>query len=147
MDIDTDSKRGLIVTMASLAGVSIVSPMLAPYAASKVFLASFNAALQEEVRGKGIDVETLDTYFVVSAMSKVRKASAFVPMPKQFVQSALAKVRTSNGSYHNLTDVRTDQSPLWCALDRSSYCFQSLLEPLPSRLDHGMSISTAFTLW
>ena len=67
--------------------------MLAPYAASKVFLASFNAALQEEYRGKGIDVETLDTYFVVSAMSKVRRASMMVPMPKQFVQSALAKVR------------------------------------------------------
>lgn len=85
-------KRGLIATMASFAGVSIVSPMLAPYAASKVFLTSFNAALQEEVRGKGIDIETLDTYFVVSAMSKVRKASAMVPMPKEFVRSALAKV-------------------------------------------------------
>lgn len=43
--------------------------MLATYAGSKSFLSSFLAALAEEVKGKGVDVETLNTYFVVSSFS------------------------------------------------------------------------------
>ncbi|PSR73920.1 hypothetical protein PHLCEN_2v10278 [Hermanssonia centrifuga] len=86
-------KRGLILSSGSLAGISIVSPMLAPYAASKAFLASFSAALSEEVKGKGIDVETVNTYFVVSNMSKIRKSSIMCPTPKAYVRSVLAAVR------------------------------------------------------
>ncbi len=66
--------------------------MLAPYAASKAFLASFNAALAEEVKGKGIDVETLNTYFVVSNMSKIRRPTLTTPMPKPYVKAVLGKV-------------------------------------------------------
>lgn len=39
--------------------------MLAPYAGSKSFLASFTTSLGEELQGKGIDVECSNTYFVV----------------------------------------------------------------------------------
>lgn len=66
--------------------------MLAPYAASKVFLASFFSALAAEVAGKGVDVETVNTHFVVSNMSKIRKSSALVPTPKSYVRSVLAKI-------------------------------------------------------
>lgn len=66
--------------------------MLAPYAASKQFLASFYAALGAEVAGKGVDVQTVNTHFVVSNMSKIRRSSALVPTPKQYVRAALAKV-------------------------------------------------------
>ena len=39
--------------------------MLSTYAGTKSFLASFTGSLAEEVRGKGIDVECVNTYFVV----------------------------------------------------------------------------------
>ncbi|KAI0093353.1 hypothetical protein BDY19DRAFT_923366 [Irpex rosettiformis] len=91
-------RRGLILTLTSFAGVSSVSPMLAPYAASKVFLASFSAALGPEVKSKGIDVEAVNTYFVVSNMSKIRKASALIPTPKQYVRATLSKVGLACGA-------------------------------------------------
>ena len=86
------------MTLTSFAGVSTVSPMLAPYAASKAFLASFSAALGPEVKSKGIDVEAVNTYFVVSNMSKIRKASAMIPTPKQYVRSTLSKVGLACGA-------------------------------------------------
>lgn len=58
-------KRGLVISIGSFSGVSVVSPMLATYAGTKSFLSSFSAALAEEVKDKGIDVECLNTYFVV----------------------------------------------------------------------------------
>lgn len=58
-------RRGLILSLASFSGVSVPSPMLAPYAGSKSFLASFTTSLGEELKGKGIDVECANTYFVV----------------------------------------------------------------------------------
>lgn len=60
-------KRGLIVTVGSFSGGTIASPMLATYSGSKAFLASFITAIAEEVKGKGVDVECLNTYFVVCA--------------------------------------------------------------------------------
>ena len=61
-------RRGLVIGSGSFSGISVVSPMLATYAGSKSFLSSFLAALAEEVKGKGVDVETLNTYFVVSSL-------------------------------------------------------------------------------
>ncbi|KAI0700868.1 hypothetical protein BC835DRAFT_1325178 [Cytidiella melzeri] len=91
-------KRGLIVMLTSFAGVSTVAPMLAPYAASKNFLASFSAALGAELKPKGIDVEAINTYFVVSSMSKIRKASVMIPTPKQYVRATLSKVGLACGA-------------------------------------------------
>ena len=39
--------------------------MLATYAGTKAFLSAFTASLAEEVKDKGIDVQCLNTYFVV----------------------------------------------------------------------------------
>ena len=105
------SKRGLILTSASFAGLSIVSPMLTPYAASKVFLAAFNAALAEEVKGTGVDVETLNTYFVVSNMSKIRRSSLTTPMPRDYVRAVLAKINLPCGALW--TGRPTVSSPYW----------------------------------
>ncbi|KAI0666631.1 3-ketoacyl-CoA reductase [Trametes maxima] len=93
-----ERKRGLIVNMGSFSGVSVASPMLATYAGSKSFLSSFSGSLAEEVRSKGIDVECANTYFVVSNMSKIRKAGALIPTPKAFVRSVLAKVGLPGGA-------------------------------------------------
>ncbi|KAI9059139.1 3-ketoacyl-CoA reductase [Trametes sanguinea] len=87
-----ERKRGLIVNMGSFSGVSVASPMLSTYAGTKAFLSSFTGSLAEEVKGKGIDVECVNTYFVVSNMSKIRKPNVLIPTPKAFVRSVLAKV-------------------------------------------------------
>ncbi|KAI9457331.1 3-ketoacyl-CoA reductase [Lactarius psammicola] len=62
--------KGLILNMGSFAGAS-PTPMLAP---------------------KGITVEHVNAYFVISAMSKIRRPSLFIPTSKAFVRSVLAKL-------------------------------------------------------
>ncbi len=62
---DLHRKRGLIINMASFSGGSVASPMLSTYAGTKAFVSSFSGSLAEEVRDKGIDVECVNTYFVV----------------------------------------------------------------------------------
>ena len=57
--------RGLILGLGSFSGITVGSPMLAPYAGSKSFLASFTTALGDELKGKGVEVECANTYFVV----------------------------------------------------------------------------------
>lgn len=84
-------KRGLILNIGSFAG-AIPSPMLATYSGTKAFLATFTSALAEEVRSHNITVEHVNTYFVVSKLSKIRKASALIPQPGPYVRSVLSKI-------------------------------------------------------
>ena len=84
-------KRGLILTMGSLAGL-LPTPLLATYSGSKAFLQYWSTALHEELRGKGVDVQFIVSYMVVSAMSKIRRASMSTPTPESFVRSVLAKI-------------------------------------------------------
>ncbi|KAI0317034.1 3-ketoacyl-CoA reductase [Amylostereum chailletii] len=84
-------RRGLILNLGSFAG-SAPSPMLATYSASKAFLATFSDALAAELGPKGIVVEHSNTYFVVSAMSKIRRPSLMIPTPAAYVRSVLAKI-------------------------------------------------------
>ncbi|KAH9894806.1 3-ketoacyl-CoA reductase [Cubamyces lactineus] len=93
-----ERKRGLIINMGSFSGVSVASPMLSTYAGSKSFVSSFTGSLAEEVKGKGIDVECVNTYFVVSNMSKIRKSSALIPTPKAYVRSVLSKIALPCGA-------------------------------------------------
>ncbi|KAH0835497.1 hypothetical protein J3R83DRAFT_9166 [Lanmaoa asiatica] len=81
-------KRGLILNVGSFAG-QVASPMLATYSGSKAFVSTFTSALAEEVRAHNIIVQHLNTYFVVSKMSKIKKTSMFVPTPAAYVRSAL----------------------------------------------------------
>lgn len=85
-------KRGLILNMGSFSGTGIPSPMLATYAGTKSFLSAFTASLAEEVKAKGVDVQCLNTYFVVSNMSKIRRANVTTPTPKDYVRSVLSKI-------------------------------------------------------
>lgn len=61
------SKRGLILNVGSFSG-AVPSPMLATYSGTKAFLATFSAALGEEVRQHNIIVEHINTYFVVCSL-------------------------------------------------------------------------------
>jgi 17beta-estradiol 17-dehydrogenase / very-long-chain 3-oxoacyl-CoA reductase len=90
-------KRGLVLNLGSFAG-QVTTPMLATYAGSKAFLSAWSQALGEELRRSNITVSLLNTYFVVSNMSKVRKASAMIPTPKQYVAQALKSIGRNGGA-------------------------------------------------
>lgn len=57
-------KRGLILTVGSFAAL-IPSPLLAVYSGSKAFVSTWSQALGSELKGTGVEVELLNTYFVV----------------------------------------------------------------------------------
>lgn len=66
-------KRGLILTVGSFASL-IPSPLLAVYSGSKAFLSTWSQALGSELKGTGVEVELLNTYFVVRAVVSLRRA-------------------------------------------------------------------------
>ncbi|KAJ6470664.1 3-ketoacyl-CoA reductase [Mycena vitilis] len=90
-------RRGLVLNIGSFAG-AVPSPMLATYSGTKAFLATFTSALAEEVRAQNIVVEHVNTYFVVSKLSKIRRASALIPTPKAYVCAVLAKIGLGCGA-------------------------------------------------
>ncbi|KAH7886536.1 NAD(P)-binding protein [Phlebopus sp. FC_14] len=103
-------KRGLILNVGSFAG-EIPSPMLATYSGTKAFVSTFTDALAEEVKAHNITVQQLNTYFVVSKMSNIRKSSMMVPLPSTYVRSALSKVGLSCGAA--MTERPSTLTPFW----------------------------------
>ena len=89
--------RGLILTMASFGGL-LPTPLLATYSGSKAFLQQWSSALASELAPHGVKVQLVQSYLVTSAMSKIRRSSAMVPTPKQFVKAALGKIGRSGGA-------------------------------------------------
>ena len=90
-------KRGLILTMGSFAGF-LPTPLLATYSGSKAFLQYWSSSLGSELKPHGVDVTLVNSYLVTSAMSKIRRTSAFIPDPRTFVGAALTKLGRSGGS-------------------------------------------------
>lgn len=84
-------KNGLILIMSSFSGW-IPTPYLATYSGSKAFLQTWGSALAEELKPSGVDVQVVLSYLITGPMSKVRRASALIPTPKQFVRATLSKV-------------------------------------------------------
>ncbi|KAI0165586.1 hypothetical protein GGR57DRAFT_448015 [Xylariaceae sp. FL1272] len=84
-------KRGLILTMGSFGGW-MPMPFLATYSGSKAFLQFWSTALAAELKPDNVDVQLVLSYLVTTAMSKVRRPSAMVPNPRQFVRAALGKI-------------------------------------------------------
>ncbi|KAI9481589.1 MAG: hypothetical protein EXX96DRAFT_567323 [Benjaminiella poitrasii] len=89
--------KGLIFNMGSFAGL-VPTPYLSVYSAGKAFLSTWSQALGTEVAKDGIVVEHVNTYFVVSAMSKIRKPSLLIPTAKNYVASVLDKVGVPCGA-------------------------------------------------
>ncbi|GAB7348202.1 hypothetical protein MBLNU459_g6206t1 [Dothideomycetes sp. NU459] len=90
-------RRGLIITMASFGGI-LPTPLLATYSGSKAFLQQWSTALGSELKPHGVQVQLIQSYLVTSAMSKIKRASATIPTPKQFVRAALGKIGRSGGA-------------------------------------------------
>lgn len=102
------SLRGLILTMGSFGGL-LPTPYLATYSGSKAFLQSWSAALAGELAADNIDVELVISYLVTSAMSKIKRSSAIIPNPKQFVKSTLASVGRRGGAQDRFATM----TPYW----------------------------------
>ncbi|MCJ1439471.1 hypothetical protein MMC27_008865 [Xylographa pallens] len=90
-------KRGLILTMGSFGGL-LPTPLLATYSGSKAFLQQWSSALGAEVAQYNITVELVQSYLVTSAMSKIRRPTATIPTPKDFVEVVLDKIGRSGGA-------------------------------------------------
>ncbi|ORX91220.1 NAD(P)-binding protein [Basidiobolus meristosporus CBS 931.73] len=90
-------QRGIILNLGSFSGI-VPTPYLATYSATKAFTCAFSQALGAEVASKGIVVENINTYFVTTAMSKIRRPSFFIPSTKPFVASVLARIGVAGGA-------------------------------------------------
>jgi len=101
-------KRGLILTMASFGGF-FPTPLLATYSGSKAFLQQWSTALASELQPHGVRVQCVQSHLVTTAMSKIRKSSALVPDPRQFVRSVLGKLGRSGGAQN----VAFTSTPYW----------------------------------
>ncbi|KAK6977859.1 very-long-chain 3-oxoacyl-CoA reductase [Favolaschia claudopus] len=88
----------LRVTYATLPGMIRRKRGLVLNIGTKAFLATFTSALAEEVRKNNIVVEHVNTYFVTSKLSKIRRASAMIPTPKAYVRSVLSKIGLGCGA-------------------------------------------------
>lgn len=81
-------KRGLILNIGSFAGM-VPSAYLSVYSGSKAFLSAWSQALAGELAPRGLTVRNVNTYFVASAMSKIRRATPTVPTPRDYVHRVL----------------------------------------------------------
>lgn len=100
--------RSLILTMGSFGGM-FPTPYLAVYSGSKAFLQNWSASLSAELNGDNIDVEFVVSYLVASAMSKIRRTSALIPSPKNFVKSVLNNVGRRVGAQER----HATSTPFW----------------------------------
>ncbi|KAG0169324.1 hypothetical protein DFQ28_010301 [Apophysomyces sp. BC1034] len=91
------NRSGLILNLGSFSGL-VATPYLSVYSAGKAFLCTWSQALGMEVAEEGIVVENINTYFVVSAMSKIRKPSLLIPLPKPYVAYVLSKIGLACGA-------------------------------------------------
>jgi len=103
-------KRGLIINVGSFAG-AVPAPMLATYSGTKAFLSTFTDALAEEVKQHNITAVHVNTYFVVSKLSKIRKPSMLIPTASTYVQSVLSKIGLSCGAAY--TGRPHTSTPYW----------------------------------
>ncbi|KAA1125060.1 hypothetical protein PGTUg99_003208 [Puccinia graminis f. sp. tritici] len=88
-------KKGLILNVGSFSAL-IPTPLLSTYAGSKGFLYTWSQALGTELEPRGIDVKLLNTYFVASEMSKIKKASFLIPTPNAYVKQVLNNLISTN---------------------------------------------------
>ncbi|KXT15068.1 hypothetical protein AC579_1503 [Pseudocercospora musae] len=101
-------KRGMILTMASFGGI-MPTPLLATYSGSKAFLQQWSTALSGELAPYNIHVQLVQSYLVTSAMSKIKRSSALIPNPKQFVRAALSRIGRSGGAQ----GIAATSTPYW----------------------------------
>jgi len=82
-------KKGAVMNISSASSLQS-TPLLSVYSATKSFVNQFSQDLQVEYKGKGITVQALAPFYVVSKLSKIRSASFFIPSADKYARSALS---------------------------------------------------------
>ncbi|XP_015673951.1 very-long-chain 3-oxoacyl-CoA reductase [Protobothrops mucrosquamatus] len=83
-----ERSKGIIINITSVAALE-KAPYLTLYSAAKVFADFFSQALSLEYQNKGVLVQTVQPYFVITKMSKLRRANIYRPTPEQYVKYSL----------------------------------------------------------
>uniref|UniRef100_A0A7S3E5Q6 Very-long-chain 3-oxoacyl-CoA reductase n=1 Tax=Chloropicon laureae TaxID=464258 RepID=A0A7S3E5Q6_9CHLO len=86
-------KRGAIINIGSGAATVLPSdPLYSVYAGTKGYVDQFSKSLSVEYAKFNIDVQVQAPLFVVSKMSKIRRASVTVPTPRAYARAGLATI-------------------------------------------------------
>ncbi|KAJ3053508.1 hypothetical protein HK097_004149 [Rhizophlyctis rosea] len=80
--------KGLILNVGSVAGL-FPNAFLAVYSGTKAFLRNWSRALALEGEAMGVEVQHVKTYYVSTAMSKM-KPTSLAPTPEAYVRKVLA---------------------------------------------------------
>uniref|UniRef100_A0A8C5SX62 3-ketoacyl-CoA reductase n=1 Tax=Laticauda laticaudata TaxID=8630 RepID=A0A8C5SX62_LATLA len=83
-----ERSKGIIINITSIS-VSTITPFVTLYSASKSFGNYFSQALSLEYKEKGVLVQTVQPYFVMTKMSKLRRGNIYRPTPEQYVKYSL----------------------------------------------------------
>ncbi|XP_030307793.1 LOW QUALITY PROTEIN: very-long-chain 3-oxoacyl-CoA reductase [Calypte anna] len=86
-----ERSKGVILNIASAAGM-YPTPLLTLYSSTKAFVDYFSRGLHAEYKSKGIIVQSVLPYYVVTKLSKIRKATFDKPTPETYVRAALGTV-------------------------------------------------------
>jgi len=114
-----DRRSGAVINISSLSAGS-TCPLLTVYSATKAYVDFFTRGLAMEYESQGVTVQCVMPGYVVSNMSKIRRANVIAPMPDQFVKSALSRLgaesRTTGYWVHDLMLFgQTSLLPSWIA--------------------------------
>jgi len=90
-------KKGAIINMSSYS--ALCAPLLSVYGASKSFVIQWSRDLELEYRNQGITLMCAAPYFVVSNMSKIKRASLTTPTAEVYAASVLAQLGTTTFTY------------------------------------------------
>ena len=102
--------RGAVINISSLTALS-ACPLLAVYTGTKAFVAQFSRDLEYEYRRKGVTIQCVAPGYVVSKLSKLRRATFWSPTADVFVKSALSKLGVDSFTcgywFHDLMNIGT----------------------------------------
>ncbi|XP_031625222.1 very-long-chain 3-oxoacyl-CoA reductase-B [Contarinia nasturtii] len=85
------NQKGIVLNISSMSG-TIPQPLLAVYSASKAFVDKLSEDLNTEYGSQGIIVQSVLPGFVVTNMTKLRRASLFAPSSDKYVSHALQTI-------------------------------------------------------
>jgi len=80
-------RKGAVINMSSFSAMG--APLLSVYSASKAFVMQWSADMEMEYSAKGVTVMCAYPYYVVSNMSKIRRANWTTPNPRAYALSLL----------------------------------------------------------
>ncbi|KAK1350826.1 short chain dehydrogenase [Hamiltosporidium tvaerminnensis] len=90
-------KNGVILNIGSFTG-DMPCPVLSVYSSTKAMIRSWSESLHYEMRPYNVHVECINTGYVATKMSKIKKPSFFVPSAKTYADSVLNSFGNSSVS-------------------------------------------------